>query len=125
MNELIQEFANDTTVRLIAALVLLDVILGVSAAVKKKVFQVNYLMDFLRNDVLGKVVPYFAIWAAVRLGGDFKLDDFGVIEEVVGVGVIAALGASVLNSLRDLGLGSSLPDVVAANDPNAKIEGGS
>ncbi len=121
MNALIQEFANDTTVRVIAALVLLDIVLGVSAAVVARTFRLNYLVDFLRNDVLGKAVPYFAVWAAVRLGGDLEIGGYGAIEEVVGMGVVLALGASVLGSLSSLGLGKSLPDSVAGSDPNAKL----
>jgi hypothetical protein len=122
MNDLIQQFANDDTVRLIAALVLLDIVLGIAAAVKAGIFQLNYLVDFLRNDILGKAVPYFAVWAAVRLGGDLEIGGYGAIEEVVGAGVVLALGASVLNSLSELGLGKSLPAVIAGDDPSAKIE---
>ena len=124
MNALIQQFANDDTVRLIAALVLLDIVLGVAAAVKLGTFQFNYLVDFLRNDILGKAVPYFAVWAAVRLGGDIEIGGWGMIEESIGAAVVVALGASVLNSIRDLGLEGKPLDgknVVAGPDPNAKI----
>jgi hypothetical protein len=52
----------------------------------------------------------------VHVTGDIDLGDFGLIEESVGALAIAAVGASVLNSLRELGL-SRLPDAVAADDP--------
>lgn len=124
MNALIEQFANDDTVRLIAALVLLDIVLGVAAALKLGIFQFNYLMDFLRNDVLGKLLPYFAVWGAVRLSGDLQLGGIGIIEETIGAGVVVALGASILNSVRDLGLENKPLDgknAVAGPDPNAKL----
>lgn len=124
MNALIQQFANDDTVRLIAALVLLDIVLGIAAAVKLGIFQFNYLVDFLRNDVLGKAVPYFAVWGAVRLAGDVSLGGIGLIEEVIGAGIVVALGASILKSVRDLGLEGKPLDgknAVAGPDPNTEL----
>lgn len=124
MNTLLREFANDDTVRLISALVLVDIVLGISAAVKIGTFQFNYLMDFLRNDVLGKLIPYFAVWGAVRLGGDLTIGGFGAIEEVLGAGIVVALGASILNSIRDLKLESqplNTTNMVAGPDPNARL----
>lgn len=115
MVQLLREFADDPTVRLVAALILLDFVLGVAAAVKARTFRVGWLSDFLRADVLAKVVPYFAVWGAVRVSGDLELAGYGLIEEGVGAAVVLALGASVLNSLRDLGLHSA-PDAVAGSD---------
>jgi hypothetical protein len=116
LSELIRAFTADQTVQLVAALIALDFVMGVSAGVKAKTFRLGWLADFLRNDVLGKVVPYFAVWGAVRIGGDFELAGFGMIEETVGAAVVLALGASVLNSLRDLGFLGSAPDAVAGSD---------
>ena len=116
MEALLRQFVDDPTVILLSALVALDVILGVLAALKIGTFKFVIISDFLRADVLGKLLPYYAIWAAVHLSGDIMLGDFGVIEESTGALAVAAVGASVLNSLRDLGL-SKLPDEVAADDP--------
>lgn len=117
MISLLREFADDSTVRLIAALILVDFVLGMSAGVKAKTFRLGWISDFLRADVLGKVVPYFAVWGAVRVSGDIDLVGYGMIEEVVGAAVVLALTASVLNSLRDLSiLPSSTPDSVAGSD---------
>jgi len=115
LSALLAAFTNDPEVKIVAALILLDLILGVSAGVKVGTFRLGWLADFLRNDVLGKVVPFFAIWAAVRVGGDLEIAGYGMIEEGVSAAVILALGASVLNSLRDLGLGG-LPDALAGSD---------
>lgn len=117
MASLLKQFTEDPTVLLLGILVALDVILGVCSALKNGNFKFVLIADFLRADVLGKLVPYYAIWAAVHLGGDVMLGEFGLIEESAGVLAVAALGASVLNSVRDLGLGKSLPESVAAGDP--------
>jgi hypothetical protein len=123
MVELVKQFANDEMVLLIAALVALDLVLGVSAALKNpdQAFRLSYVTDFLRNDILGKMVPYYAVWVAVNLGGDFELAGIPLIEDSVGALVVAALGASVLNSLRDMGLWKSAPDEVAGSDPSAGL----
>lgn len=121
MVELVKQFANDEMVILIAALVALDLVLGVSAALKNpdQAFRLSYVTDFLRNDILGKMVPYYAVWVAVNLGGDFELAGIPLIEDSVGALVVAALGASVLNSLRDMGIWKSAPDEVAGPDPGS------
>jgi len=116
MVNLLNQFTEDPTVVLLGVLVVLDVLLGVLSALKTGTFRFVLLSDYLRADVLGKLLPYYALWAAVHVTGDITIGDFGVIEEVAGATAVAAIGASVLNSLRDLGL-SSLPDEVAANDP--------
>lgn len=116
MESLLNQFTEDPTVITLAILVGLDVVLGVLAALKAGLFKFVIIADFLRADVLGKLVPYYALWAAVHLGGDLMIGDFGVIEEAAGALAVAAVGASVLNSVRDLGL-SALPDEVAADDP--------
>lgn len=117
MADLLKQFTEDPTVLILSVLVALDVVLGVSAAVKNKVFKLVIISDFLRADVLGKLVPYYAIWAAVHLTGDFMLGEFGIVEESTGALAIAAVGASCFNSLRDLGLAKNAPDVIAADDP--------
>lgn len=116
MQTLIDAFTDDRTVQLIGALILLDFVLGISAAIRAKTFRFGWISDFLRNDVLGKVVPYFAVWAAVHVGGDFEIGGYGMIEEAVGAAVVLALSASVLNSLRDLGLLGDAPDSIAGDD---------
>lgn len=116
-SELIRAFSADETVQLVGALIFLDFVLGMSAGVKAGTFRFGWIADFLRADVLAKVVPYFAVWGAVRIGGDFELAGFGMIEETVGAAVVLALGASVLNSLRDLSiLPATTPDEVAGAD---------
>ena len=115
---LLDQFVDDPTVIVLAVLVALDVLLGVLAALKAHTFKFVLISDFLRADVLGKLVPYYGVWVAVHVSGaEIELGDFGVIEETVGALAIAAIGASVLNSLRDLGLAKNAPDAIAADDP--------
>lgn len=116
MNELLRKFANDREVQAVAALVLLDFVFGVGAAFKTKTFRLSYLTDFLRNDVLGKLVPYFAVMAVVTVGGDVSVGGVN-IQDVVGVAVIAALSSSILSSLNDLGFWKSAPAEIAGADP--------
>lgn len=120
MQELLTQFANDKMVITIAALVALDVVLGVAAALRDpdQAFRLSYLTDFLRNDVLGKLVPYYAIWACAALGGDFEVAGLSGIQDGVGVIVCAALAGSILNSLRDMGLMTALSNTIAGPDPN-------
>ncbi len=121
MEELLRQFANDEMVITIAVLVGLDVVLGIAAALKdpSQTFRLNYIMDFLRNDVLMKLVPYYAVWAAVQLGGDFEVAGIGMISDGLGAGICVALGASILNSLSDMGLWKNAPTEIAGNDPNS------
>jgi hypothetical protein len=119
---LINQFADDPTVIALAVLVGLDLVLGVSAAVKNGVFRLSYVADVLRNDVLGKVIPYYAVWAAVHISGDVMISDFGVIEETAGGLAVAAVGGSVFNSLRDLGLWDKAPDAIAGPDPQSGVD---
>ena len=117
LDALLREFSDDPGIRLAVTLVLLDFVLGVSAAVKVGTFRLCWLPDFLRSDVLFKLVPYFGVWAAVRIGGDLSVLGIGAIEETVGLAIIGAIGASILNSLRDLGfLKKSTPDEIAGSD---------
>lgn len=116
MESLLNQFQDDPTVIALSILVAVDVVLGVLSAFKRGVFKFVIVADFLRADVLGKLLPYYAIWAAVHIGGDVMLGDLGLIEETTGALAIAAIGASVLNSVKELGL-STLPEVVAADDP--------
>lgn len=116
LGQLIQAFTHDDLVVTSAILVALDFVLGVAAGIYRHTFRMGWLADFLRRDVLGKLVPFFAVWAAVKVGGDLELGGHGAIASSVGATVIAAVSASILNSLRDLGLLKGAPDVVAGSD---------
>jgi len=116
VQDLIHDFAADPGVRLFAALLLLDFVLGVSAAVANGTFQFGWLPDFLRKDILLKAFPYFGVWAAVRLGGDIEIAGVGAIEETVNGLIVAALAASIVKSVADLRVEWTAPALVAHSD---------
>jgi hypothetical protein len=117
-NALVDAFLEDPTVRVIAVLWVLDFLLGLFAGIKAGEFRLSYIADTFRNDVIGKILPYYTVWAAVHVTGiDWSIGGLDVVEETAGALVIAAFLGSALNSLRDLGLGKSLPDTIAGPDP--------
>jgi len=119
-NGIVNAFMDDPTVRLIGALVVLDFVLGTLAALKAGTFRLSYFADVFRNDVLGKVLPYYALWGALHVSGiDWSVGGFDVVEESTGAIVIGALGGSVLNSLRDMGLLGNTTDTLAGPDPES------
>lgn len=115
---ILQEFARDKQVDAIGILVLADVIFGVLAAVKAKTFQLARIVDTLHDDVLAKVVPWLALFVLgkVTTGAGIGVGsvnvDFGSIADGFFVGITAAMAASILKSLADLGV-KGVPPVLA------------
>lgn len=106
LGALLHAFVSDLTVRTVAALIAVDFVLGVSAALKNKTFSFGYLHAFLIDDVLSKLVPFFAVYAAAKVGLSNGM--FEGLRDSIFAFVTAAMGASILNSLKDLGI-STLP----------------
>lgn len=118
--ELLNHFADDPTVIAIAVLVALDFVLGTCAAFYTNVFRLSFFADTFRNDVLGKMIPYYALWAALHVGGvDWSVGGFDVIEETSGAVILLALIGSVTASLAALGLLRSVPVSIAGPDPSS------
>ena len=119
---IIDAFVDDPTVRVIAVLVVLDFVLGSAAALYTKTFRLAFFADVFRNDVLGKLVPYYALWGALHVSGiDWSVGGFDVVEEAAGATVILALTGSVLNSLKDFGLAKSSGDTLNGPDPGSPV----
>jgi hypothetical protein len=123
----LQQFVADDKVKIVFTLLVLDFILGICAAIAKGEFRLSYIGNFLTKDMLGKVVPWFALYAAGKATTaeiipvipniDFaKLADgaFGVI--------VAALIASILKSVAELGL-TAVKDRTAAVELTTKPPG--
>lgn len=122
---IVEAFTDDPTVRAIAAFWVLDFLLGLFSGIKAGEFRLSYIADTFRNDVLGKILPYYALWGALHVTGiDWSIGGLDVIEESAGAVILLALGGSIANSLRDLGLGKSLPDTIAGPDPSTPGEQG-
>lgn len=119
---LIDAFTSDPTVRIIGALWVLDFLLGLFAAFKSGTFRLSYIADTFRNDVIGKILPYYTLWAALHVTGiDWSIGGLDIVEEAAGGIVIMALVGSVLNSLRDLGIAEATPDEIAGPDPASPV----
>jgi Bacteriophage holin family len=104
----LREFASDTKVHVALLLVVIDFILGVAAAVKAGTFRMSYVADFARNDILFKLLPYFALYAAAIVAGheDIVIPglDFGVFAGAFYALIVAAWVGSILSSLTGFGL---------------------
>jgi hypothetical protein len=109
----LHQFAADATVKAVLVMIALNLVLGVAAAVhnSSQQFSLAKVGLFLRDDVLGKVVPWFAVYAMWKLAPDVSVIglDLEVIEKGVFVIVVAALVGSMTSSLADLGLKVPLP----------------
>lgn len=111
----------DTQLQAALALIALDLILGVVVAVWKGTFRLAYVSQFLRDDVLAKLVP----WVALRYVGKLVpgLSVLGVdvttLATAAWVVFIAAMAGSILGSLRQLGV--TLPVPIAGSDPSTPM----
>ena len=111
IQEVVREFANDKQLHAVLVLVALDLILGVVAAVKLGTFAFSKIAGFLKDDVLGKVLPWFAVFAFAKFAPSVDVlgIDLNQIQTALWALVAAALVASLVASLSDLGLGTGLP----------------
>lgn len=96
-------------------LVSLDVVLGILAALKVGTFKLNWCGDFLKTDVLFKLVPWAAIYIAAKYAGDQGLViphfDVSVVADGCYAFVVVQWVASLAKSLGDLGF--PIPAVVS------------
>lgn len=107
---LIHSFITDDQTKAVFAAIIIDLVLGVIAAAKLGTFNLAYIANFARNDVLSKVVPFFVIHAASDVAGGVDIVipglDLSALSTAMFALVIAALVGSILGSLRDLGFGA-------------------
>jgi hypothetical protein len=111
LGQLLHVFISDTLVRTVGILVALDFVLGVAAAVKDGTFKLGWLHGFLIDDILSKLVPWFALYAATKVGLSNAM--FVGIRDATFAFVTAGMTASILKSLGDLGI-SNLPSVLTS-----------
>lgn len=120
---IISSFAHDKQLAVVVSLIFADFILGVLASFKLGTFRLTYLSNFARNDLLGKVVPWFAVFAldkASNAAGIVGPIDWSQVSTAAFVAVTAAMVGSILSSLSDLGLPSqptTARDAVAGHAP--------
>lgn len=120
----VNTFAHDGKVHALLLLLAADFVFGVAAALKLGTFRLSFVADLLKNDVLGKVLPYFGLYAFALVAGSEDLLipglDFGLIAGGAYSLVLVALVGSVLSSIRDLGI-VSMPTAVAGNEGNDPV----
>ena len=111
LNEAIQKLLHDQQLVAIFVLVGLDIVLGVAAALYPKAktaghFNFGKLTNFLEDDVLGKVLPWAAIYIFAQMYGGLAVlgIDLGSIATAIWAVMLAALVNSLYGSLQDFGL---------------------
>lgn len=106
LSQVVHSFVDDATFKAVVVLVLLDLVIGIIAAVKAGEFAFSKVSGFLKDDILGKVFPWFVIYAAWKWAPSVDVLGVGLkeVQEAVFAGVVIALGASLTSSLADLGL---------------------
>ncbi len=116
LHEVVRQFANDKQLQAVLVLIVLDVVLGIVAAVKLGQFAFSKIAAFLKDDVLGKVVPWFAIFAAAKFAPSVDVlgIDLNQIQTVFWAAVVVALVASLTSSAADLGV--TLPRSIATGE---------
>lgn len=114
--EVVNSFAHDKQLQAVLVLIVLDIVLGVVASVKLGTFAFSKIAAFLKDDVLGKVVPWFAIFAAAKFAPavDVLGIDLNQLQTVFWAAVVVALVASLTASANDLGI--SLPRSLATGE---------
>lgn len=113
-------FFEDTRVQVILLLVALDLLLGVGASLYKKDFRLSYVVDFARNDLLGKLLPFAVIYAGYKYAQNADIVipglDMEVVMNAMWVIVLAALVGSLLHSLKEFGF-NVIPEFLGGSDP--------
>jgi hypothetical protein len=109
--DIIKEFFNTPAgqaVLLVAVLAVLDLAIGVIAAVRDNVFQFDAVAAWLRKTLMGRVIPIFGFLLVGHVIGGLSLSDGvssiiqpGVIITGVGIAGAATYVLEVLASIRE------------------------
>lgn len=116
IQDVAREFAHDKQLQAVLVLIVLDVVLGVVASVKMGAFSFSKIAAFLKDDVLGKVVPWFAVFATAKFAPSVDVlgIDLNQLQTVFWAAVVVALVASLTASAADLGV--SLPTSLSTGE---------
>lgn len=118
----LHSFADDQLLQAVLVLIVVDLLLGVLAAVKLKTFRLSYIGDFARTDLLGKVLPWFILYAAGKAAPSTEVIGINLsdVADAVGVFVAAALVGSLVSSVGDLFPGVTLPKALSGENPHSE-----
>lgn len=105
---LLHQIAGDSQLQTILALIVADFVFGILAAWKLGTFQLSYVSNFLRNDIIPKALGWAALDAFAIVAGNqhLLLDQLNLTNlahAAFGV-VFLALAGSLLGSLTELGV---------------------
>lgn len=109
---ILSQFAHDSQVGVVVSLIIADIVLGVGAAVKTNTFRLAYLSNFARNDLLGKVFPWFVVFALDHASKSATIVgpiDWSQANTVAFGAVTLAMTGSILSSLADFGINLPTP----------------
>ena len=98
MEEILAKFVVDVRLFALVGIILLNVVLGVVAALKRGDFSFVKVLDFLRDYVLGMVIPYFAVYAA----GEAYGEPVSEWSKNIGIAVDAAILFRAYNHLAEI-----------------------
>ena len=98
MEAILAKFVVDVRFFALAGIILLNVVLGVVAALKRGDFSFVKVLDFLRDYVLGMVIPYFAVYAAGEVYGG----QVAAWSKHIGVAVDLAIALRAYNHLAEI-----------------------
>lgn len=118
IDQVVQLFVDDTQLKAVVVLIALDIVVGIIAAVATGKFALSKVAAFLKDDVLGKVLPWFAVFAAAKFAPSVEVlgVDLNQIQTVLWAAVGVALVFSLTASLNDLGLGKNLSKIITTGE---------
>lgn len=103
------QFVADTKVHILLLVIAVDLAVGVLAAIKAKTFKLDYIGQFLKDDVAFKVIPYFFFYFGSLIAGNQNAVvipglDMSIIAGGIYALVMAQMVASIIGSLKELGI---------------------
>ena len=100
----LKAFATDPRTLTLGGLILLDLLLGVAAAIRRGEFRLKELARFYRTAVIPNILGYAVVWTLVHIGlGDYLGPIEPVIQWLLGGSVGASLVASIFENAKELG----------------------
>jgi hypothetical protein len=107
LNE-VMDFLTSPQLRTILALIGADLIAGVGAAVKSKVFEWRRLADFYGSNVVPLTLGYLAVWLVAKFAVVDLLGDYGAIASdgfiwAAWLAIVASLVGSIVANLKTIG----------------------
>jgi len=103
--ELVLRFLQDARVITIFALVVIDVVTGIAAAIKRGEFSWGKMGDFYRTNVLPYIISYLPVYVVFQYLGMYIGDVLSEgIVTLLWAPIVSNLAASIGDNLKDLGV---------------------